>query len=59
MSAEESQVHMFTLLKLALRSRPTYVIVGKIRGVEGAVAFQAMQAGGLQAGSVPAQVRIG
>ncbi len=43
--AEESQVHMFTLLKAALRSRPNYIIVGEIRGVEGAVAFQAMQTG--------------
>ncbi len=42
---KNTQVDMFTLLKLALRSRPTYVIVGEIRGVEGAVAFQAMQAG--------------
>ncbi len=42
---KSSQVDMFSLLKLALRSRPTYVIVGEIRGVEGAVAFQAMQAG--------------
>lgn len=42
---KNSLVDMFTLLKLALRSRPTYVIVGEIRGVEGAVAFQAMQAG--------------
>ncbi len=42
---EESQVHMFTLLKAALRSRPNYIIVGEIRGVEGAVAFQAMQTG--------------
>ncbi|MFZ2410242.1 MAG: type II/IV secretion system ATPase subunit [Candidatus Methanoperedens sp.] len=42
---KNSQVDMFTLLKLALRSRPTYVIVGEIRGVEGSVAFQAMQAG--------------
>ncbi|MDD5474575.1 MAG: type II/IV secretion system ATPase subunit [Candidatus Methanoperedens sp.] len=42
---KNSQVDMFTLLKLALRSRPTYLIVGEIRGVEGSVAFQAMQAG--------------
>ncbi len=42
---KNSQVDMFTLLKLALRSRPTYVIVGEIRGIEGSVAFQAMQAG--------------
>jgi flagellar protein FlaI len=42
---KNTQVDMFALLKLALRSRPTYVIVGEIRGVEGSVAFQAMQAG--------------
>jgi len=41
----EGRVDMFTLLKLALRSRPNYIIVGEIRGVEGAVAFQAMQSG--------------
>ncbi|MDY6931912.1 MAG: ATPase, T2SS/T4P/T4SS family, partial [Halobacteriota archaeon] len=33
------------LLKAALRSRPNYIIVGEIRGAEGAVAFQAMQTG--------------
>ena len=36
---------MFQLLKAALRQRPTYIIVGEIRGQEGAVAFQAMQTG--------------
>jgi flagellar protein FlaI len=41
----ESQVDTFTLLKVALRSRPNYIIVGEIRGEEGAVAFQAMQTG--------------
>jgi len=41
----ESHVDMFTLLKAALRSRPNYIIAGEIRGVEGAVAFQAMQTG--------------
>ncbi len=41
----ESRVDLFTLLKAALRSRPNYIIVGEIRGVEGAVAFQAMQTG--------------
>jgi flagellar protein FlaI len=42
---EESRVDMFTLLKAALRSRPNYIIVGEIRGREGAIAFQAMQTG--------------
>lgn len=41
----ESHVDMFTLLKAALRSRPNYIIAGEIRGIEGAVAFQAMQTG--------------
>lgn len=42
---EESRVTLFDLLKAALRSRPNYIIVGEIRGVEGYVAFQAMQTG--------------
>jgi len=41
----ESHVNIFTLLKAALRSRPNYIIVGEIRGEEGAVAFQGMQTG--------------
>ncbi|MCD4843644.1 MAG: type II/IV secretion system ATPase subunit [Methanosarcinales archaeon] len=41
----ESHVDIFTLLKAALRSRPNYIIVGEIRGAEGAVAFQGMQTG--------------
>jgi flagellar protein FlaI len=44
-SAEASQISMFDLLKAALRQRPNMIIVGEIRGVEGAVAFQAMQTG--------------
>ncbi len=40
-----AQVHMFDLLRAALRSRPNYIVVGEIRGAEGAVAFQAMQTG--------------
>lgn len=40
-----ASVEMFDLLKAALRSRPDYIIVGEIRGKEGAIAFQAMQAG--------------
>jgi len=41
----ESRVDTFALLKAALRSRPNYIIVGEIRGAEGAVAFQGMQTG--------------
>jgi flagellar protein FlaI len=36
---------MFDLLKAALRQRPNFIIVGEIRGAEGAIAFQAMQTG--------------
>ena len=42
---EDSRVEMFDLLKAALRSRPRYIIIGQIRGLEGATAFQAMQTG--------------
>lgn len=38
-------VGMFDLLKAALRQRPNAILVGEIRGEEGAVAFQAMQTG--------------
>jgi flagellar protein FlaI len=41
----QGNVTMFDLLKTALRSRPHYIIVGEIRGPEGAIAFQAMQTG--------------
>ena len=40
-----SDVTMFDLLKAALRQRPNYILIGEIRGVEGNVAFQAMQTG--------------
>ncbi|WP_135612975.1 type II/IV secretion system ATPase subunit [Methanococcoides sp. AM1] len=40
-----SDVTMFDLLKAGLRQRPNYILVGEIRGVEGNVAFQAMQTG--------------
>jgi flagellar protein FlaI len=42
---DASEVSMFDLLKAALRQRPNLIIVGEIRGVEGAIAFQAMQTG--------------
>ena len=43
--ANSSEVSMFDLLKAALRQRPNLIIIGEIRGVEGAIAFQAMQTG--------------
>ena len=42
---EGGEVSMFDLLKAALRQRPNQIMVGEIRGVEGAVAFGAMQTG--------------
>ena len=40
-----SAVTMFDLLKAALRQRPNEIIIGEIRGEEGAICFQAMQTG--------------
>lgn len=40
-----SGVGMFDLLKSALRQRPDRILIGEIRGVEGNIAFQAMQTG--------------
>ncbi|MGA2159182.1 MAG: type II/IV secretion system ATPase subunit [Dehalococcoidia bacterium] len=42
---EAAGVTMFDLLKAALRQRPNEIIIGEIRGAEGAIAFQAMQTG--------------
>ncbi len=42
---EGAEVTMFDLLKSALRQRPNQILVGEIRGVEGSVAFSAMQTG--------------
>lgn len=44
-NSESAQVSMFDLLKAALRQRPNLIIVGEVRGEEGAIAFQAMQTG--------------
>ncbi len=38
-------VTMLDLLRAALRQRPNVIIIGEIRGEEGAIAFQAMQTG--------------
>ncbi|MFZ1897021.1 type II/IV secretion system ATPase subunit, partial [Methanoregula sp.] len=38
-------VTMFDLLKAALHQRPNQILVGEIRGIEGSVAFGAMQTG--------------
>ena len=40
-----ASVDMFSLLKAALRQRPERIMIGEIRGVEGNIAFQAMQTG--------------
>jgi flagellar protein FlaI len=44
-NTDATEVSMFDLLKAALRQRPNFIIVGEIRGIEGAIAFQAMQTG--------------
>ncbi len=43
--AEGTSVDTGDLLKVGLRARPDRIIVGEIRGAEGAVAIQAMQTG--------------
>ena len=42
---ESSSVTMFDLLRAALKQRPNEIVIGEIRGEEGAIAFQAMQTG--------------
>lgn len=44
-TANDASVTMFDLLKAALRQRPNEILIGEIRGEEGAIAFQAMQTG--------------
>ena len=43
--SEAAAIGMFDLLKAALRQRPDQIIIGEIRGEEGAICFQAMQTG--------------
>ncbi len=45
LSEGDTAVDMFSLLKAALRQRPNLIVIGEIRGEEGAIAFQAMQTG--------------
>ena len=40
-----ASVTMFDLLRAALRQRPNEIVIGEIRGEEGAIMFQAMQTG--------------
>jgi len=42
---KSASVDMFALLKAALRQRPDRIMIGEIRGIEGNIAFQAMQTG--------------
>jgi len=44
-AGQDSSVTMMDLLKAALRQRPNWIMIGEIRGEEGAIAFQAMQTG--------------
>ncbi|MBD3203351.1 hypothetical protein GF327_03595 [Candidatus Woesearchaeota archaeon] len=44
-AGKSSDVSYEDLLIASLRSRPNYILVGEIRGVEGSIAFQAMQTG--------------
>lgn len=44
-AGKRTDVSYQDLLIASLRSRPNYIIVGEIRGVEGNIAFQAMQTG--------------
>ncbi len=44
-SDKGASVDMFALLRAALRQRPDRIMIGEIRGIEGNIAFQAMQTG--------------
>ncbi|MHC1611643.1 MAG: type II/IV secretion system ATPase subunit [Candidatus Methanospirareceae archaeon] len=45
MGSERGTVDMYELLKVALRQRPEYLIVGEVRGKEAMTLFQAMSTG--------------
>jgi flagellar protein FlaI len=49
------EVSMFDLLKMSLRQRPDYVIVGEVRGKEASVLFQGMASGHASLGTIHAE----
>lgn len=44
-SKERHEITMFDLLRVAMRQRPEYILVGEVRGVEAQTLFQAMNTG--------------
>ena len=40
-----AKIDMFELVKMAMRQRPTYIVVGEVRGREASSLFQAMATG--------------
>jgi len=44
-SAETTEISLFDLVKLSLRYRPDYIVVGEVRGEEAYVLFQALATG--------------
>jgi flagellar protein FlaI len=54
----DGEISLFDLLKAALRQRPSFIIVGEIRGAEASVAFQpCKQATRFSQHSTPARLK--